>query len=79
MSDGHVMVISADPDNTTNRDAESTRTSSGVHILYSTHFKECGGIWTICTVKKETQLALGCVNGLFFCTIEPKDLTRTQE
>jgi hypothetical protein len=41
--------------------------------------RDIGGIWSICGVNNDTELALGTITGLYFVTIGIKVLNRTTE
>ena len=66
MTDGHLVVLKAD--------------NEGQHaIVNAVHLKEIGGIWSICGVNNDTEIALGTVTGLHIATIGARTITRTHE
>jgi len=71
MTDGHIVILSADE--------EGSPGFPGVQVKYESHFKEIGGIWSICGVNNDSELALGCFTGVHIVTIGVTALTRTSE
>ena len=71
MTDGHVMVLGVD----------KTEDSSdrGTQILNAAHLRDVGGIWSICGVNNDTELALGTITGMHMAQIGIKVLTRSSE
>ena len=39
--------------------------------------KDIGGIWSICGINNDTELALGCLNGLHIASIESRSIVLT--
>lgn len=66
MTDGHVWIIDAS-DNVADR------------VLLKSQFRETGGIWSICGVNQDTELALGTISGVHMVAIEALGMKRTDE
>ncbi len=64
MTDGNVVVLDC---------------SSDVSVLVERKFKEIGGIWSICGINNDSELAAGALSGLHVIQIGQKDLKPTQE
>jgi hypothetical protein len=69
MSDGHVIIVGNDSDLPGNM--------IGSAIKNAVHLPNIGGVWSICGVNNDTQLALGCVSGVHLVNIDAKTLTPT--
>jgi len=69
MSDGHVIIVTNDSDLPGNL--------KGSQIKNAAHLKEVGGIWSICGVNNDTQMALGTISGVYLVNIGPKTITTT--
>lgn len=62
MTDGNVVVFDC---------------SSDVSVIVERKFKEVGGIWSICSINNDSELAVGSLAGLFIFSIGQKDLKQT--
>ena len=71
MTDGHVMILG--------QDEEAPLDNDGVTILNAAHLRDIGGIWTICGVNNDTELAIGTISGVHIAAIGIKTLTRSYE
>jgi hypothetical protein len=69
MSDGHTIIVT--------NDSDLPGSQAGSQIRNAAHLKEVGGIWSICGVNNDTQLALGTITGVYIVTIGPKTITTT--
>jgi hypothetical protein len=49
MTDGNIVVLDCSPD---------------VSVIVEKKFKEIGGIWTICAINNDSDLAVGAMSGL---------------
>jgi len=49
MTDGNIVVLDC---------------STDVSVIVERQFKEIGGIWTICSVNNDSELAVGSLSGL---------------
>jgi len=64
MTDGNIVIFDC---------------STDVSVVVERQFKEIGGIWSICSINNDTELAVGSLSGLHIITIGQKDLKQTQE
>lgn len=71
MSDGHVIIIG--------NDSELPGNQLGTQIKNTAHIREIGGIWSICGLNNDTQLALGCISGLHIVNIDTKTINNTND
>ena len=71
MTDGHVMVIGTNAD-----DLDGDR---GAQILNAAHLRDVGGIWSICGVNNDEQIALGTITGVHIANIGVRTITRSHE
>jgi len=71
MTDGHVIILGSDSD--------LPSQSQGTQIKNAGHLRDIGGIWSICAINNDTQLALGCISGMYILDIGVTSLTRTGE
>lgn len=71
MTDGHIMVLGTS--------ADVLDGEKGVQILNASHLREVGGIWTICGVNNDTELALGTISGVHIASIGIRTITRSHE
>jgi hypothetical protein len=44
-------------------------TAVDINIIAEGKFRDLGGIWTICPVNNENELAVGCISGLYIVQI----------
>ena len=70
MTDGHVMILGTDPD---------IDDQTNVAVINAAHFRDVGGIWSICGVNNDTEIALGSISGLHIAAIGVRTLTRSNE
>lgn len=71
MTDGHVMIIGISSDNLDG--------DKGAQILNAAHLRDVGGIWSICGVNNDTELALGCITGVHIASIGIRTISRGHE
>jgi len=64
MTDGNIVVFDC---------------STDVSVIVERQFKEIGGIWSICSINNDSELAVGSLSGLYIITIGQKDLKQTHE
>ena len=64
MTDGNVIVFQTEPD---------------FGILLEARFPEIGGIWSICGVNEDQDLAVGTLRGLHILNMGSRELVRTDE
>lgn len=69
MSDGHVIIVS--------NDSGLSGGLAGPQIKNVAHLKDFGGIWSICGVNDDTQLALGTITGVYIVNVGAKAITTT--
>jgi len=50
-----------------------------VQILNAAHLRDIGGIWSICGVNNDTELAVGTISGVHIAAIGIRTLTRSYE
>ena len=62
MTDGNIVVFDC---------------STDVSVVVERQFKEIGGIWSICSINNDTELAVGALSGLHIISIGQKDLKQT--
>lgn len=78
MTDGHILVLG----NNAALDEEQKAAEGGdreLQIVSLSHLKEIGGIWSMCGVNNDTELALGTVTGVHIVTIDDTTITRGTE
>ena len=71
MTDGHVMILGMSSD--------ALDGEQGAQILNAAHLRDVGGIWTICGVNNDTELALGTISGVHIASIGIRTITRSHE
>ena len=72
MTDGHVMVLGSGS-------ADETGGDMGAQIMNAAHLRDVGGIWTICGVNNDNELALGTITGVHIAQIGSRNITRMHE
>lgn len=63
MTDGHVMIMSV------SGSTDQIESDRGATITNAAHLRDVGGIWCICGVNNDTELALGTITGVHIATI----------
>ena len=71
MTDGHCMILGSAAD-----DLEG---DNGAQILNAAHLRDVGGIWSICGVNNDNELALGTISGVHIAQIGARTITRGHE
>ena len=71
MTDGHCMVLGTS--------ADELDADKGAQILNAAHLRDIGGIWAVCSVNNDTELALGTISGVYIVSIGIRVLTRSHE
>ena len=71
MTDGHVMVLGMSTD--------QTEGDQGATISNAAHLRDVGGIWSICGVNNDTELALGTISGVHIASIGIRTINRSHE
>jgi hypothetical protein len=69
MTDGHVWII----------DAVASVQPNVSRVIMKAQFRETGGIWSICGVNQDTELALGTISGVHIVVIESIAMKRIDE
>ena len=69
MTDGHVIVVGVPTE-----DSEGS-----VQIINAAHIREVGGIWSICGVNNDSELALGTITGVHIASIGIRVITKSSE
>ena len=71
MTDGHVMIIGMSSD--------ALDGDKGAQILNAAHLRDIGGIWSICGVNTDSELALGTISGVHIASIGIRTISRSHE
>jgi len=71
MTDGHVMVLGTS--------ADAVDGDKGAQILNASQLRDVGGIWAICGVNNDAELALGTISGVHIASIGIRTITRSHE
>ena len=84
MTDGHVMVIgdaapSQMEESKKNPGKPSKSKRRDIKILNASHHKELGGIWCMCGVNNDTELALGTNTGVHIAVIGNQTIDRSAD
>jgi len=72
MTDGHVMILGVNSSDNLDGD-------KGAQITNAAHLRDVGGIWCICGVNNDTELALGTISGVHIATIGIRTINRSHE
>jgi len=71
MTDGHVMILGMSSDELDG--------DKGAQILNAAHLRDIGGIWSICGVNNDSELALGTISGVHIASIGIRTISRSHE
>jgi hypothetical protein len=55
LSDGIVLIL--------------TSTAVDINVVAEGKFRDLGGIWAVCPVNNDNELAVGCISGLYIVQI----------
>ena len=71
MTDGHCMILGISSD--------STDGDQGANISNAAHLRDIGGIWSICGVNNDSELAFGTISGVHIASIGIRTINRSHE
>lgn len=71
MTDGHIIILGTGQD--------SVEGDKGAQITNAAHLRDVGGIWSICGLNNDTELALGTISGVHIASIGVRTINRSHE